>query len=106
MDDCIFCKIVKGEIPAKFVYEDEFCRVFPDIHPKANTHLLFVPVKHIPSIADMESGDEKLVGHLMKCAQAVAKKLGLRGYNLQINVGKEAGQEVFHLHVHLLSHLS
>lgn len=106
MDDCIFCKIVQGRIPTVFVYEDELCRVFLDIHPKAKTHLLIVPVKHIASIADMVEGDEKIVGHLMKCAQSVAKKMNLRGYNLQINVGKEAGQEVFHLHVHLLSHLS
>ena len=105
MSDCIFCKIVRGEIPSEFLYEDENCKIFRDIHPKSKTHLLIVPMKHIPSIADMIEGDEKIVGHLMKCAQAVAKKLDIEGYRLQINVGKEGGQEVFHLHVHLMSHL-
>lgn len=105
MDDCIFCKIINEEIPTEFVYKDDFCRVFKDIHPKAKTHLLIVPLRHIPSIAEMRDGDERVVGHLMKCAQTVAKQFGLEGYNLQINVGKEAGQEVFHLHIHLMSHL-
>ncbi len=103
MNDCIFCKIASGEISCEFLYEDDKCVVFRDIHPKAKTHLLFVPKKHIHSIAEMNEGDEKIVGHLMRCAKYVGKKLGLTGYNLQINVGKDGGQEIFHLHVHLMS---
>lgn len=103
MEDCIFCKILKHEIPTDFMYEDEKCVVFRDIHPKAKTHLLLVPKKHIHSIAEMQDGDEQIVGHLMHCAKGVADKLGLTGYNLQINVGKDGGQVIFHIHVHLMS---
>lgn len=103
MDDCIFCKVIAGQFNTEFLYEDEICVVFRDIHPKANTHLLIVPRKHILSIAEMQEGDEKIAGHLMRCAKKVAHDLGLSGYRLQINVGKDGGQEVFHLHVHLLS---
>lgn len=103
MSDCIFCKIIKKEIPSEFIYEDDFCVVFKDIHPKAKTHLLVVTKKHIHSIAEMEEGDEKIVGHLMRAAKNIGSKLGLPGYKLGINVGKEGGQEIFHLHVHLLS---
>lgn len=105
MNDCIFCKILNKQIPCEFLYNDDVCVIFRDINPKAKTHLLIVPIKHILSIADMVSGDEKIVGHLMKCAQEVAKKLNIDGYRLQINVGRDGGQEVFHLHVHLMSHL-
>ncbi|MBI2634862.1 histidine triad nucleotide-binding protein [Candidatus Peregrinibacteria bacterium] len=103
MADCVFCKIAGGEIPSKFVYEDEKCVIFNDIHPKAKTHMLIVPRKHIPSIADMEDGDEKIAGHLLHCAKNIADNMKLKGYKLSINVGKEGGQEVFHLHVHLMS---
>lgn len=103
MDNCIFCKIASGKLPANFLHEDELCVVFRDINPKAKTHLLLVSKKHIPSIAEMEEGDEQTIGHLFGVAKKVAADLGLDGYNLQINVGKEGGQEVFHVHVHLLS---
>ncbi|MFH1284616.1 MAG: histidine triad nucleotide-binding protein [Candidatus Peregrinibacteria bacterium] len=103
MTDCIFCKITGREIPAEFLYEDDKCVIFRDLHPKAQTHLLIVPLKHIPSIAEMDEGDEKIVGHLVLCAKNIAEKLGLGGYKLQINVGKDGGQEVFHLHLHLMS---
>ena len=83
----------------EFLYEDEGCVVFRDINPKAKTHLLLVSKRHIPSIADMEEGDEQVVGYLFKIAQKVAKDLTLPGYKLQINVGKEGGQEIFHLHI-------
>lgn len=99
---CIFCKIIAEEIPSQKVYEDEWGLVFHDIHPKSNVHLLIVPKKHIPTIMDLEIGDETIVGHLHRIAQEVGKKLGLEGYKLQINVGEKGGQEVFHLHVHLL----
>lgn len=103
MEDCVFCKILRHEIPTDFMYEDEKCVVFRDIHPKAKTHLLLVPKKHVPSISEMQDGDEQIVGHLMRCAKSVADKLGLNGYNLQINVGKDGGQVIFHIHVHLMS---
>lgn len=103
MDDCIFCKIVEKKIPCEFLYEDEKSIVFRDIHPKEKTHLLIVSKKHIHSIAEMEDGDEKLVGHLLHVAQKIGKSLNLSGYKLQINVGKDGGQEIFHLHVHLMS---
>ena len=103
MSDTVFGKIIAGEIPTKFVYEDEVCVVFKDIHPKANTHLLIVPRKPIPSIAEMEDEDSEIVGHLFLVARKLGGELGLAGYKLQVNVGKEGWQEVFHLHVHLLS---
>ena len=103
MDDCIFCKITSGQITANFLYEDDLCVVFKDIHPKAKTHLLVVPKKHVHSIMEMEEGDEKIAGHLMLAAKNIAKELALPGYKLNINVGKDGGQEIFHLHVHLLS---
>ncbi len=103
MDDCIFCKIIGKQIPCQFLHEDEEAVVFSDLHPKAKTHLLVVPKKHIHSIAEMEIGDEKIVGHLFRVAKKIGNDLGLSGYQLQINVGKDGGQEVFHLHVHLMS---
>ena len=106
MDDCIFCKILAGKIETEFLYEDDLCVVFRDIYPKSPTHLLIVPRRHILSIADMNDGDEQIVGHLIKCARDVTASLGLSGYKLQINVGKDGGQEVFHLHVHVLSNFS
>ena len=103
MVDCVFCKIINGEIPSKFLHEDEKSVVFRDLHPKDKTHLLIVPKKHIHSIAEMEEGDEKIVGHLLLMAQKIGRDLNLPGYKLQINVGRDGGQEIFHLHVHLLS---
>lgn len=103
MNDCIFCKIIAKEIPSEFLHEDENCVVFRDLHPKEKTHLLIVSKKHIHSIAEMESGDEKVVGHLLHMAQKIGHDLKLAGYKLQINVGKDGGQEIFHLHIHLLS---
>jgi len=106
MSDCVFCKIAEKEIPSEFLYEDEFCIVFRDINPKADTHLLIVPKKHIPTIMDMEDGDEKIIGHLIACAKKMGTKLNLPGYHLQINVGKDGGQEVFHVHVHMMSNFA
>lgn len=101
--DCLFCKIIAGDIPSKMVHQDAVTVVFPDIHPKARVHLLIVPKKHIPTIADLEDGDEKIMGHLMRIAQKVAHDQQLSGYRLQFNVGKDGGQEIFHIHCHLLA---
>lgn len=103
MSDCIFCKIINKEIPSSFVYEDEDCVVFKDIHPKTKTHLLVVPKMHIESIAHLAETHTDLVGKLFLVCKKVADQLGLPGYNLQVNVGKDGGQEVFHLHIHLMS---
>ena len=106
MSDCVFCRVISKEIPADFVYEDENVVVFKDINPKAATHLLIVPKRHIPTVMDIADENQLLVGHLVLKARDIARDLGLEGYKLQINVGEHGGQEVFHLHVHLLSKFS
>ncbi len=109
MGDCIFCKIVRGEVPSKKVYEDELVYAFHDINPVAPSHILIVPKKHIAGIYQMEEADKDLVGHMFWVAKRIAEDLGLspegdptRGYRLVINSGPQAGQTVFHLHLHLL----
>jgi len=105
MDDCIFCKIINKEIGTDFVYENDEIVAFNDIHPKAKTHILIVPKKHIPTINELnkEEKDEILVGKMMLVARDIAKEKKLSGYNLVFNVGKTAGQIVFHIHLHLMS---
>lgn len=102
MDECLFCSIIEKKTPSKTVHEDEICVAFHDMYPKARVHLLVVPRKHIPTIADMQEGDEKIVGHLVKTAKELAGKNNCLSYKLQFNVGKEAGQVIFHIHLHLL----
>lgn len=102
MNNCIFCKIISKEIPGAFLHEDDVCIAFRDIHPKTRIHILLVPKKHIPTIADMEEGDEKIIGHLVKIGKEIAKKEGLKGYKLVFHVGKDGGQEIFHVHLHLM----
>ena len=102
MTDCIFCKIIAREIPGTIQYEDELCIAFNDIAPKKRVHILIVPKKHIPTVHDIEAGEEKLMGHLIKVAKELAEKHSCKGYQLLFNVGKEAGQVVFHIHLHLL----
>lgn len=101
MSDCIFCKIINGDFGTKFVYEDENAVVFKDINPKANIHLLVVPRVHVESLNELD--DEKLLGKLMMIVKKVTKQLDIKSYRTVINTGKEAGQEVFHLHIHILS---
>tara|TARA_B100000315_G_C14471571_1_gene538607 strand:- start:624 stop:941 length:318 start_codon:yes stop_codon:yes gene_type:complete len=103
VDDCIFCKIIAGEIPSEQEHNDDKCVVFPDINPRARVHLLVIPKKHIPTIMDMEDGDEQIIGHMVKIAKEMAEKQGLEGYRLLISVGKKGGQEVFHVHLHLMA---
>ena len=101
--DCIFCKIVAGEIPAKKVMEGDHVIAFHDIDPKAPAHILVIPKKHIASLAHIEPSDEPLLGKLLATAADVAREQGLnRGYRLVISTGPEGGQTVDHLHVHLL----
>ncbi len=107
--DCIFCKIIKGEIPSKKVYEDDQVYAFHDINPVAPVHVLIIPKKHILGIQEISEEDRSLVGHMFLVARRIAQDLGLApdealsgGYRLVFNVGKDAGQSVFHLHLHLI----
>lgn len=102
MNECIFCKIRDKEIPSEFLHEDDVCFAVNDINPKAKVHKLIVSKKHIPSIADMEEGDERHVGHMIKIAKELAEKANLQGYKLVFHVGKAGGQEIFHVHLHLM----
>ena len=101
--DCIFCKIVKGEIKSDFVYEDDKIVAFKDIHPAAPTHILFVPKKHYATLNDIPDEDT-IMSDITSAIRKIAKKLGLadRGYRVVTNVNREGGQVVFHLHVHML----
>ena len=104
MTDCIFCKIISGEIPSTNVYHDEQVTAFRDINPAASTYILIVPNKHIDSVNMMIADDEPLIGHLFFVAKELAAKEGISesGYRLIINTGAGAGQTVFHIHLHLL----
>ncbi len=103
MDNCLFCKIEKGEIPSDRIYEDEDVIVFRDIAPKADVHLLVIPRKHIVGLNDLLPEDQQLMGKMMVLLPKLAKDQGLdEGFRTIINTGKGGGQEVFHLHIHLL----
>lgn len=99
--DCIFCKIVKGDIPSKKIYEDEDVIAFNDIHPIAPVHFLIVPKLHIESLADCDAQHKALLGKILLLAPKLATEQGLKGFRTMINTGREGGQEVFHLHVHV-----
>ncbi len=102
--DCIFCKIVAGEIPSENVYQDEGVIAFRDINPVAPTHLLIIPKKHISSLVDITKSQLPLIGHMIDIANQLAKREGISGsgYRLVINCGEQGGQLVPHLHMHLL----
>lgn len=103
MENCLFCKIQKGEIPAAIVYQDDDVVVFKDIAPKADVHLLAIPRKHIAGLNDLLPEDKDLVGKMMLLLPQLAKDHGLdTGFRTIINTGEGGGQEVFHLHIHLL----
>lgn len=105
MTDCIFCKIITGEIPGQFIYRDDEIVVFRDIHPVAPVHLLITPIKHIASNSEATRADEALLGKMFTVARNLAADHGLdtSGYRLIINTGAGAGQTVFHFHMHLLA---
>ena len=103
MTDTIFSKIINKEIPADIVYEDEKCIAFNDISPQAPTHILVIPRKGISKLSESQEIDKDLLGHLMLSATHIAKKLNLNDYRLVINNGADAGQTVFHLHIHILA---
>jgi histidine triad (HIT) family protein len=101
-NDTIFGRILRGEIPCDQVYADEQCLAFRDVAPQAPVHVLVIPREHIVNLAEAEASQEQLLGHLLLVAAKVAKQEGLSGFRTVINSGEEAGQTVFHLHVHLI----
>ncbi len=105
MKDCLFCRIIKKELSADIIYEDDDFLAFKDINPKAPLHLLIIPKKHIPSVNHLKLEDKELIGKLFLTASKIAKDQGVfnKGYRLIINVGEDAGQAVDHLHLHLLA---
>ena len=103
MENCIFCKIAKGEIPAKKAYEDEQVLAFFDLEPQAPTHILIIPKTHIPSVAELNEENSTVVAHIFAVAAQLAKEYGLKdGFRVVTNCGPAAGQSVPHLHFHLL----
>jgi histidine triad (HIT) family protein len=105
MTTCIFCKIANGDIPAEVVYEDDQVMAFRDLNPQAPLHVLVIPRKHISTINDITSEDAELLGRLYLAAREVAKEAGLaeRGYRTVMNCNSEAGQSVYHIHLHVLA---
>ena len=104
MSDCLFCRIIKREIPASIVYEDDHVLAFNDINPQTPTHVLVVPKRHIASLNDLQPGDDQIVGEIVRRAAALAKERGIseRGFRTVFNTNRDAGQTVFHIHLHLL----
>jgi len=102
--ECLFCKIIKGEIKADKVYEDELSIGIRDINPQAPVHVLIIPKNHISTLNELTENNKNLIGHLFLVAQEIAKKEGVaeRGYRTVINCNREAGQSIFHIHLHLL----
>ena len=104
-EDCVFCQIVAGVVPAEIIFQDEEMTAFWDQRPAAPIHILIVPNRHISSVNEVEQEDAALLGRLMLKAREIATEQGVRdkGYRLLVNVGKEGGQSVFHLHLHLFA---
>jgi len=104
MTNCIFCKIINKDVPTNFLYEDELVIAFKDIRPLAPVHVLVIPKRHIESVKDLKDGDEKLAGRIVMVAKKMAEQLRIAdsGYKLLWRVGDDGGQEVPHIHVHLL----
>jgi len=101
---CLFCKIISGDIPSKKVYEDDQLFAFEDINPQAPLHALIVPRRHIATLNDLDTDDDALVGSMIRCAAALAKARGFEGsgYRTVFNCNSQAGQSVFHVHLHVL----
>jgi len=103
MADCLFCKIIKGQIKTDFVYQDKDIVAFKDIHPKAPVHILIIPKKHIDKLQDVRDNDRELLGTILLTIKKIAEKLKIdKGYKIIVNCGSQGGQEIFHLHFHLL----
>ena len=104
MSDCLFCKMVSGEISPDIVYENDAVLAFRDLNPRAPTHILVIPKKHIPTLADISAEDTALMGEIIQAAKKVAELEGLAdsGYRTVFNCNRDAGQAVYHIHLHLL----
>lgn len=105
MEDCLFCKIIKGDIPCNKVYEDDDVLAFYDINPVAKIHILVIPKKHIASISHMQKEDEALIGKIYTVINKIAEEQGFKdnGFKVIVNCGEDGGQEVMHLHFHILA---
>ena len=102
-ENCLFCRIIAGDIPGEFVHQDDRCVVIRDINPQAPTHVLVIPREHLESLDDASQKDEAMLGHLLRVGARVANDSGNEAYRTVINTGAGAGQSVFHLHVHVLA---
>jgi histidine triad (HIT) family protein len=103
LTDCLFCRIIRKELPSDIVYEDDDVLAFRDIKPEAPVHVLIIPKRHIASLANLTDEDTDVMGHAMFVASRLARDLGIsEGYRVVTNCGKDAGQSVFHIHMHLL----
>ena len=105
MDDCVFCKIIKGEIPSEKVYEDDEIFAFKDINPVAPIHILVIPKKHIETLLEVTEEDSKLIAKIYMAINKIAKDLGIEkdGFRVVANCGRDSGQEVMHIHFHMLA---
>ena len=103
MSDCLFCKIVAGEIPSSKVYEDDVCLAFNDIDPQAPVHFLVIPKTHIGSVAEVNGGNSAVVAHIFEVIAKITKDKGIESYRVVSNIGEQAGQSVSHLHFHVLA---
>ena len=103
MSDCLFCKIIAGEIPSSKVYEDELCYAFYDIDPQAPTHFLVIPKEHIGSCGEIGPENAAVVGHIFQVISRLAGELGMESFRVVSNCGEQAGQSVHHLHFHVLA---
>ncbi|MBR3250060.1 MAG: histidine triad nucleotide-binding protein [Clostridia bacterium] len=105
MEDCLFCKIIKGEIPSEKIYEDDDILAFNDINPLAPIHFLVIPKKHIASLAHIEAGEEQIIAKIYNIINKLAEEKGFKekGYRVIVNCGEDGGQEVMHLHFHVLA---
>jgi histidine triad (HIT) family protein len=101
-DNCLFCKICRGEIPADTLYEDDDVLAFRDISPQSPVHFLVIPKKHLHGPADVSEDDEQLIGKMMRIGNQVAQQKGIEQYRVVFNNGEQAGQTVFHIHMHIL----
>jgi histidine triad (HIT) family protein len=102
---CIFCKIVKREIPARIVYEDDLVMAFHDINPQAPIHILIIPKEHIPTVNELEENHKELIGHIFLVARKIARDLEVAesGYRILVNCNRDGGQEIYHLHYHFFA---
>ena len=103
MSDCLFCKIIAGEIPSSKVYEDDVCYAFNDIAPQAPTHFLVIPKEHIASVSGINADNSAVVAHMFEVIAKVTAEMGIESYRVVYNIGEQAGQSVPHLHFHVLS---